>query len=470
MGWDRCGSSMALTRKILIVDDDGQNRQLLVEALAQEPYELETAETGELACQKAGEQEFSIVISDIQMGATSGLDVLKWFRVNAPDTPVVLLTAFGSVKTAIQAMKTGAFDYLTKPIDLKELLMIVDRGIEHHRLIRENRELRMAFNQRIRAVSIVGQSRSMVEIFKVVGKVARTRASVLIYGETGTGKELVARAIHDSSDRGGRPFVAINCSALPDALFESELFGHIQGAFTNADKLRRGLIEESSGGTLFLDEISDLSPAGQAKLLRVLQEGEIRRVGANTTITVDLRIVAASRYDLQQLVKEGRFREDLLYRLKTVTITIPPLRERREEIHLLADLFLARYSIDGNATVLLPSALDVLIKYDWPGNVRELEHIIERAATLAVHPILSAEDLPKEIQDQVVSGSHSRSSPLAAARRKVGSVTKQEVSAAFEITRGNKLHMAELLGLSRWAVYRLLQKYEIGEKPTAEQD
>jgi len=214
----------------------------------------------------------------------------------------------------------------------------------------------------------------MVEIFKVVGKVARTRASVLIYGETGTGKELVARAIPDSSDRGSRPFVAINCSALPDALFESELFGHIQGAFTNANKLRRGLIEESSGGTLFLDEISDLSPAGQIKLLRVLQEGEI---------TVDLRIVAASRYDLQQLVKEGRFREDLLYRLKTVTITIPPLRERREEIPLLADLFLARYSIDGNATVLLPSALDVLIKYDWPGNVRELEHIIERAATLA---------------------------------------------------------------------------------------
>jgi two-component system response regulator AtoC len=459
---------MAFTHRILLVDDDAQNRELLAEALRQTSYELESAKSGEQACEKAGEQEYALVISDIQMGAVSGLDVLKWFRENAPDTPVVLLTAFGSVDTAIQAMKHGAFDYLTKPINLKEFVMVADRGVEHYRLVRENRELRTAFKERIRAVSIVAQSRGMVEIFKIVGKVAPTRASVLIYGESGTGKELIARAIHDNSPRADHPFVAINCSALPDTLLESELFGHIKGAFTNADKLRRGLIEEASGGTFFLDEVGDLSPAGQAKLLRALQEGEIRRVGANSTIPVDLRIVAASRFDLQQLIQDGRFREDLLYRLKTVTITVPPLRERKDDIPLLAELFLARYCVDKNAAVFSPAALDVLMKYDWPGNVRELEHIVEQAVTLAPHPILSAEDLPREVQDQVDIGTHVSSSPLAAARRKVGAVTREEVMAAFQATRGNKLHMAELLGVSRWAVYRLLEKHGLGEKPAAE--
>ena len=293
-------------------------------------------------------------------------------------------------------MKHEAFDYLIKPINLQELFVVVERAFEHERLVRENQMLKNAFSQRLRPTAIVAQSRSMIEIFKLVGKVAQTRSSVLLYGETGTGKELVARALHDNSPRASGPFVAINCAGVPDTLLESELFGYVKGAFTNADHSRRGLLEESSGGTVFLDEISDLSPAGQAKLLRVLQEGEIRRLGSNATIQVDLRVVSASRFSLDALVKEGKFREDLLYRLKTILIEIPPLREREEDIPLLADLFLTRYGSGREMRGFTADALEVLQGYDWPGNVRELEHVIERTVALAHGPLISREDLPDE--------------------------------------------------------------------------
>ena len=256
---------------------------------------------------------------------------------------MLLLTAFGSLETAIQAMKQGAFDYITKPVNLEELALVMHRAVQHHRLVRDHRHLSRAFDERVRAASFVGQSHAMVEVFKLVGKVAPGRTSVLIQGESGTGKEVIARAIHDNSPRAARLFVAVNCSAIPDALLESELFGHVKGSFTGADAFRRGLLEEASGGTLFLDEVADLSPAGQAKLLRALQEQEIRRVGSNEPVKLDLRVISASRRNLHQLVSAGRFREDLLYRLNTVTTTIPPLRERPEDIPLLAELFLARY-------------------------------------------------------------------------------------------------------------------------------
>ncbi len=452
---------------ILIVDDDAENRELLAEALATNGYEARLASGGEEACRMAEEQEFGAVVSDIQMGAISGIEMLKWFRKHVPETPVVLVTAFGSVETAIEAMKQGAFDYVTKPIHVSEFLMIVRRALDHQRLVRENRELRAAFDQRIRATSIVAQSRRMVEIFKLVGKVAQTKSSVLIYGETGTGKELIARAVHDNSPRASRPFVAINCSALPDNLLESELFGHVRGAFTNADRPRRGLLEESSGGTVFLDEISDLSPIGQAKLLRVLQEGEIRRLGSNTTMKVDLRVVSASRRDLEQAVKSGGFRDDLLYRLKTVTIPLPPLRERKEDIPLLADLFMVRYAGGKDIRGFSTSARDVLMGYEWPGNVRELEHVIERTVALAAGPIISAEDLPRELgehrgaaaeRDQPATVTGSR---FAIARRKAAAITREELLDALNATRGNKLHTAQVLGISRWAINRLMDKYAL---------
>jgi DNA-binding NtrC family response regulator len=448
------------SERILVVDDDQENRELLHEALSLRGYTVVTAASSEEACRRVEEQEFRLVVSDIQMGAVSGIELLKWFRKQFPDLPIVLLTAFGSVDTAVEAMKHGAFDYLTKPVNLDEMHVIVERALEHNRLVRENTMLRKAFDQRVRATSVVAQSRPMVEIFKIVGKTAPTKASVLIYGETGTGKELIARTLHDNSQRATNPFIAINCAGVPDTLLESELFGYVKGAFTSADHARRGLLEESSGGTVFFDEISDLSPAGQAKLLRVLQDSQIRRLGSNTTLSVDLRVISASRHNLEGLVKQGTFREDLLYRLKTVTIVVPPLRERREDIPLLAELFLARYGMDKDVRGFTDGAMHLLQQYDWPGNVRELEHVVERTVTLAPGSIISEEDLPIEFYSEPGKDRENKDErSLAAARRKTAAISPEQLVAAWKKASGNKVHAAETLGISRWALHRLLAKH-----------
>ena len=448
-------------RRILVVDDDQRNLEMLSEALSQAGFHVELAAGGEEAVSKGGSQEYAAAFSDIQMAPVSGMDVLQSFHKSSPDTPVVLLTGFGSVDTAIQAMKHGAFDYITKPVNLEELVLVASRAVEHYRLVRENRHLQSAFSERVRAASLIGQSRNMVEVFKLVGKVAPGRTSVLIHGESGTGKELIARAIHDNSSRAARSFIAVNCSAIPDSLIESELFGHTKGSFTGAHTFRRGLLEEASGGTFFLDEVGDLSQAGQAKLLRALQEREIRRVGSNEPIPVDLRVIAASRRNLEQLVTAGRFREDLLYRLNTVTITLPPLRERPEDIPLLAEFFLTKYGAEKNAAVtsLSPSAMQALVKYTWPGNVRELEHVIERAVALGTHTILSVDDLPPEVLEKRNGGlDYRRTLPgtLSALRR-------ERVFAMLESTHGNKEQAARLLGISRRTLYRLLDRYGLGK-------
>jgi DNA-binding NtrC family response regulator len=457
-----------MTRKsgiVLVVDDDPDNRELLAEALTNAGYKVLTATNGEEALEKAQAQTFGLIVSDIQMGAVSGIELLKWFRKELPDTPVVLLTAYGSVETAVQAMKHGAFDYLVKPVNLNELFIVAERALEHQVLVQENARLRKAFNERVRATTIIAQSRPMVEIFKLVGKASQTKASVLIYGETGTGKELIARALHDNSPRASAPFIAINCAGVPEGLIESELFGYVKGAFTNADHPRRGLLEESSGGTMFLDEISDLSLSGQAKLLRVLQQGEVRRLGSNVTIQIDLRVVSASVKNLEDLVRQGAFREDLLYRLKTLIIHVPPLRERKEDVSLLADLFLSRYGGASNVHDFTPSAMELLENYDWPGNVRELEHVIERAVTLARGQILTEADLPEEIRGSCSSdlarGGGDRN--LATARRKAAVISRDQVLTALDQCAGNKVHTAEVLGISRWALNRLLQKHEIDD-------
>ena len=442
---------------ILVVDDDRHNREMLGEALQRAGFHVVLASGVVEAMETAGGRDFDAIMSDIKMSPLSGMDLLQRFRDSSPETPVVLLTAFGSLEIAIQAMKQGAFDYITKPVNLDELALVINRAVQHHRLVREHRHLSRAFDERVRAASFVGQSHAMVEVFKLVGKVAPGRTSVLIQGESGTGKEVIARAIHDNSPRAARLFVAVNCSAIPDALLESELFGHVKGSFTGADAFRRGLLEEASGGTLFLDEVADLSPAGQAKLLRALQEQEIRRVGSNETVKIDLRVISASRRNLHQLVSAGRFREDLLYRLNTVTTTIPPLRERPEDIPLLAELFLARYGGQKSVPVtsIAPDAMRALQRAVWPGNVRELEHVIERAVALATHAVLPLDDLPIEIREGT--------SEVAQERRTLpgtlGALQREQVLAAYEATGRNKEQAARRLGISRRTLYRLLEQY-----------
>ncbi len=446
---------------ILVVDDDRRNLEMLGEVLRGAGFHIDLAEGGQEAIERCDLREYDAVISDIKMAPVTGMDVLNAFRRTSPETPVVLLTAFGSVDTAILAMKQGAFDYITKPVNLDELLLVVRRAVDHCRLVREHRHLQSVFTERPRAASIIGQSRKMVEVFKLIGKVARSRTAVLIQGESGTGKELVARAIHDHSDRAARPFVAVNCSAIPDSLLESELFGHVKGSFTGAHAFRRGLVEEADGGTFFLDEVGDLSPAGQAKLLRVLQEGEIRRVGSNEAISVDLRVIAATRRNLQQLASAGRFREDLLYRLNTVTMFLPPLRERPEDIPLLAEFFLARHGTDDKmaAVTLSTDAMQALVKYPWPGNVRELEHVIERAVALATHSVLSIEDLPPDILRKG-NGTGEQTDGLPGT---LNALRREHILSTLETTRGNKEQAARLLGISRRTLYRLLDRYGLTE-------
>ena len=443
---------------ILVVDDDEPNREMLAEALSQAGFEVDTASGGMEALKQADRVAYDAVLSDIRMVPFSGLDLLDALHKSMPEVPIVLLTAFGSVDTAIQAMKQGAFDYIPKPVNLDELILTMKRAVEHRRMIEENRSLQQAFNERPRAASLIGQSKKMVEVFKLVGKVSHGRTAVLIQGESGTGKELIARAIHDNSTRAANPFVAVNCSAIPDSLLESELFGHAKGSFTGAHATRRGLLEEASDGTFFLDEVGDLSPAGQAKLLRVLQEGEIRRVGSNESVQVDVRLIAASRRNLADLVATSRFREDLLYRLNTITILMPALRERPEDIPLLAEYFLARY---GNqkavpVTSFSPTAMKSLVRYSWPGNVRELEHVVERAVTLASHTILSVHDLPPEVLQK--KGGNSNHEVIVPGTLKA--LQREQVLKMLESTHGNKEQTARMLGISRRTLYRLLDRYK----------
>lgn len=455
---------MSGSLSILVVDDDQRNREMMAEALSQVGFEVDTARDGAEALSKVDVVRYDAVLSDIHMTPYSGLDLLDSFRKTRPELPIVLLTGFGSVDMAIQAMKHGAFDYIAKPVNLDDLVVTMKRAVEHRRLIEDNHRLNQAGRERPLAPVLIGQSKKMVEVFKLVGRVASSRAAISIHGESGTGKELIARAIHDHSPRSMHRFVAVNCSAIPDSLLESELFGHTKGSFTGAHTMRRGLLEEASGGTFFMDEIGDLSPSGQAKFLRVLQEGEIRRVGSNEPLRVDLRIIVASRRNLSDLVAAGRFREDLLYRLNTVTIYLPPLRERPEDIPLLAESFLVRYGDQKEVPVtsFSASAMRLLADYSWPGNVRELEHVVERAVALANHAILSINDLPSEVLHQGNAAlPHTQILPGT-----LKSLQRDQVLKTLEATHGNKERAAHLLGISRRTLYRLIERHGLGKSPS----
>ncbi|HEY6084528.1 MAG TPA: sigma-54 dependent transcriptional regulator, partial [Nitrospira sp.] len=387
--------------KILVVDDDAVARDLLAEALKKEGYDVEAFSSGEEAIARGRQGRADLVLTDIRMGAVDGLTVLREFKRLSPETAVVVLTAFGSLEGAIEAIKQGAYDYLAKPFKKEEIKLVVQRSLDHCRLVRENARFREELKGKDEWSPLVGSSPAMLEVYKLVARVSESKSTVLLQGESGTGKELIARAIHANSPRREKPFVPVNCGALPDTLLESEMFGYEKGAFTGAIGTKTGLFESANFGTLFLDEIGELGQALQVKLLRVMQDHEVRRVGGTASIKVDVRIVAATNRDLEQLVKEGKFRDDLFYRLNVVRITLPSLKERREDIPMLAHHFLQKCGAGAPRAVrgFHPETLELLHRYRWPGNVRELENAIERAVSLSHGPLLTPDDLPTAIRE-----------------------------------------------------------------------
>jgi DNA-binding NtrC family response regulator len=391
---------MTIGTRILLAEDDKAVRASLATFLAKQGYQVFEAVTGIEAIEKIQCDHYDLVITDLKMPGADGIEILRQIQDKTPQTLGILITGFGTIQTAVQAMKLGAFDYLLKPLDLEELQMVIHKALEFQRLHRENIQYRKEIKSQYAFENIIGQSVQMLEIFELVRNVADSDSTILIYGESGTGKELVAKAIHYQSPRGEKPFVPINCAAIPSELLESELFGYEKGAFTGAHRTKIGRFEYANAGTLFLDEIGEMSPHLQAKLLRVLQDKTIERLGGVRPIPVDVRIVAATNQDLEKAMEEGKFREDLYYRLSVIPIHIPPLRERKEDIPLLVDHFLAKFNREKKREVegISPEAMELLMQYPWPGNVRELENLIERLVVLKRRGIIRPEDLPDKFR------------------------------------------------------------------------
>ena len=384
---------------ILVVDDDAETLELLREILGEEGYRVVTSSSGEEALEVGKQELFDVIISDMRLGTSlNGLDVLRTYKTIQPESEVILITAFGSMETAIEAVKAGAFDYISKPFKIDEVLLQVSRALGNRKLIRENRNLKRQLGSQGQLSSLVGRSPKMLGVYKKIAIVADSRSTVLICGESGTGKELVARAIHCNGPRAAERFYAVNCGGLVESLLETELFGHVRGSFTGAIENKRGIFEEASDGTVFLDEVSEMSPALQVKVLRTLEEQEVRRIGSNRVIKVDVRIIAASNRNLAALVEEGKFRQDLYYRLRVIEIDLPPLRERLEDIPLLVEHFLKKFGGErGREFSISPYTLSALMSYEWPGNVRELENALESAAALTRTGFIAPENLPAKV-------------------------------------------------------------------------
>ena len=445
---------------ILIVEDEAFQREMLRDFLLKEGHRVSEAENGEKAVQILGNGSFDLVLLDFRMPGMDGLEVLREAKRINPEIEAVIMTAYGSIETAVGAMKAGARDYLTKPIDLDELCILIDRVAEHRTLVRENQILRQELMAKgVASDAIRYQSQKMAELVNLAGRVAPSQATVLIRGETGTGKELFARLVHHLSPRAERPLITVNCAAIPETLLESELFGHEKGAFTGAVQRRIGRFEQADGGTLFLDEIGELTLPVQVKLLRFLQEREFERVGGERTLKADVRIISATHQDLEARVKEGSFREDLLYRINVVTMTIPPLRERREDISVLIDCFVKRFAGENRKKIegVSREARDLLITYDYPGNVRELENIIERAVVISRGPVLSREDLPfPEVPCEAETDPEPQEGSL---REALETLERRMVQDALEKAGFNQSQAAKLLGLNERMLRYKLKKY-----------
>ncbi len=445
--------------RLLVVDDDPVTIDLLREVLSKEGYEVSTALSGEEAITRGANNLFDIVITDVRMGEKGGMEVLRFFRKNAPDTTVIMITAFGSIETAIEAIREGAYDYISKPFKLDEIKFTIQRALEQRRLVQENQFYRQELLEKYQFKNVIGRTPQMFQIYKTIAKVADTKSTVLLYGERGTGKELIARSIHYNSQRNNCPFIPVDCASLVDTLIESELFGHVRGAFTGASTAKRGLFEEADGGTLFLDEVGNLSLSMQSKLLRCLQEHEIKRVGGTESVRVDVRVIAATNQPLEPLVKSQKFREDLFDRLNVVTITLPALRERKEDIPSLAKHFLQKFSEENHKNIshIAPEALEILTRYSWPGNVRELEHTIERAVILSIHPIILPEDLPRKMLEESLGPELLiPEKPLS-----LKELEKRYVLKVLQETGGNKKKASEILGINRTTLYKILAKEDV---------
>ncbi len=452
--------------RILVVDDERSMREFLEIFFAREGYEAVTAADVETALVALEADDFDVVISDVQMPDRDGLDLLREVKRTAPETVVIMITAFATTEAAIEAMKEGAYDYITKPFKVDELRLVVEKALEKKLLTTENRRLRSELQSRERPRSLVGTSSAMQRVYELVAQVARTKTNVLISGESGTGKELVARAIHDQSERCGAPFVAVNCGAIPENLLESELFGHVKGAFTGAVQNKEGLFESAEGGTLFLDEIGEIPLVLQVKLLRVIQDKSVRRVGGNSDQPVDVRIVAATNRDLQLEVGEGRFREDLFYRLNVIQIPLPPLRERKEDIPLLVQHFLQKYAseLDKSIEGVDEEAMRRIQAYEFPGNVRELENTLERAVALCDGKRIGIEVLPPSLLEPRRSEPAGRLPPEGGnLDEMLAHVERELLCEALARSQGVKKKAAQLLGVSFRSFRYRLEKLGIDE-------
>ncbi len=456
---------------VMVADDDVVARELLAEALRKEGYHVEAFAGGAEVIARGRQGRVDLVLTDIRMGAVDGLTVLREFKRVSPNTAVVVLTAFGSLEGAIEAIKQGAYDYLAKPFKKEDIKLVVKRALDHCRLLQENARFREELRSKDDWSPLVGSSTAMLEVYKLVARVAESKSTVLLQGESGTGKELIARAIHANGPRRDNPFIPVNCGALPDTLLESEMFGYEKGAFTGAVGTKVGLFESANGGTLFLDEIGELGQALQVKLLRVMQDQEVRRVGSTTSIKVDVRIIAATNRDLEQLVKDGKFRDDLFYRLKVVPITLPSLAERREDIPMLVHHFLQKCAAGTDHAVrgVLPETMTLLTQYRWPGNVRELENAIERAVSLSHGPLLTPEDLPEVIRQAAtaeVDARLSQADQLDEVYLTLEEVEKRHLTRVLKETKGNKVKAAKILGIDRRTLYRMAERFglDLGEE------
>ena len=440
---------MSDRKKILIVDDDASHRLMLKAFLTDAGYQVFEAGDGQEAIEMVNEQFYDLIMLDLKMKRVGGLEALQRIKEISPAIPVLIMTAYASVKTAVAGLKMGAFDYLVKPLDMDEVLIIVEKALNYNQLQVENKALKSRLNLQFDFSAIIGKSKKMREVFEVLAMAAPSDATILILGESGTGKELIANAIHQNSLRKDKPFIKVNCAALSENLLESELFGHEKGAFTGAMARRLGRFELAHGGTLFLDEIGDMSLATQAKILRVLQEGEFERLGGEKTIKTDVRLIAATNKNLEKEVEQGTFRKDLYFRLSVVPVYLPALRERKEDIPLLAEHFLKKYAEKNNRLIrgFTPQAMDLLMRYEWPGNVRELENVIERAVILSRNELILPETLPANLRNSTKNAEDLTTESLVG--RSIREVEKELILKTLEQTGNNITRAAEILGLTR---------------------